>query len=353
MRQKYFILYLLIVGFLLIPYNGCQERAKVETELQSARNEADEATLGVPDANQPSPKIDFEKVVVNFGKVGPGTRASEQLKFTNTGEGVLKISKVSNCCGVVTSLEKDEYAPGESGTLRVTYNSSAQTGKFLRYIVVHSNDVINPAVRLTIKAEIVPKIACMPDRLNLLLDEENAGCDKLTIKSLDDQPFSIIGVKSTADCITADYDPAVKATEFVLDLKVHMEKLQNNQKGTIKINLTHPEGNMAYISFNVVPKYTVKSPLLIVFNCEPQKPVQRKVWIYNNYKKDFEIESATSKENIIKVINQSKINNGYQFDLEITPPEKGGNIKFTDVLSIAIKGDEKLKITCNGYYVRG
>ncbi len=353
MRRKCLILYPLIVGFILFLSSGCQKQAKVDRELKFDQTETEELMVGAPDSNEPSPNIKLDKVVLDFGKVGPGTKSTDEIKLTNTGEGVLKISKVSNCCGVVAILDKDEYAPGESGALKVIYNASAQTGKFMRHIVVHSNDVINPSVRLTIKAEIVPKIACKPNNLKLFLDEENAGCSKLTIKSLDDQPFAITRIRSTANCITADYDSTVKATEFVLDLKVDMEKIQNNQKGNIDINLTHPEGNIAFVRFNVIPKYTVKQPLLILFNCEPQKPILRNIWIYNNYNEDFEIESAISQNNTIKIVNQSKVDNGYQFDLEITPPEKGDKIKFTDVLSIAIKGGEKLKVTCNGYYVRG
>jgi len=349
MRQKCLILYLLIIAFLLIPNSGCEEQAKVKGELKVDRTETKKLTVNTPDSNGPPPRIKFDNVVMDFGKVGPGTRSTDELKFTNTGEGVLKISKVSKCCGIVTTLEKNEYAPGESGSVKVTFNASTNSGKFLRNVVVHSNDLTSPSVRITVKAEIIPKIACKPDSLKLFLDEENGGCEKLTIKSLDGQPFAITGIRSTANCITADYDPAVEAPEFVLDLKVDMEKIQNNQKGNINFNLSHPEGKTASVRFNVIPKYTIKQPLLILFNCEPQKPLQRTIWIYNNYD-DFEIESAISQNNMIKIANQNKIDNGYQLDLEITPPEKGDKAKFTDVLDITIKGGEKLKVTCNGYF---
>jgi hypothetical protein len=352
MRRKCLILYPLIIALLLMPYSGCQKQTEMKAELKTEHTETKKPIMGAPDANGPSPKIKVDKVVLDFGKVGPGTKSTGKIKISNTGEGVLKISKVSNCCGLVTKLEKREYAPGESGTLNVIYNASGQTGKFLRNMVVHSNDATNPSVRLTIKADIVPKVVCKPKSLKLFLDEENAGCEKLTIKSLDDQPFAITSIKSTANCITADFDPTAKAAEFVLDLKVDMEKIQNNHKGGIDFTLTHPEGKSAYVRFNVIPKYTVKQPLVILFNCEPKKPIQRNIWIYNNYGEDFEIESAISQNNLIKVVNKSKVDNGYQLDLEITPPEKGNNIKFTDTLGITIKGDKRLKVACNGYYAR-
>jgi hypothetical protein len=349
MRQKGYILYLLIITILLIPNSGCQEQAKVK-DLEVNRTKNDKLTANTSDPNGPQPRIKFDSFVLNFGNVGPGTKSTGELKFTNTGEGVLKITKVSKCCGLVTSTDKNEYAPGESGAVKVIFNASSNTGTFRRHVVVHSNDLLNPSARLTIKAEIIPKISCNPDSLKLILSEENAGCEKVTIKSLDGQPFAITGIRSTANCITADYDPDVEAPEFVLDLKVDMEKIQNNQKGNINFSLSHPEGKTASVRFNVIPKYTIKQPLLILFNCEPQKTLQRKIWIYNNYKDDFEIESATSEKNMIKVARQTRVENGYQLDLEIIPPEKKGKAKFTDVLNITLKGGEKLKVTCNGYF---
>ena len=352
MRRNDLIIFLLSVTALIILNSGCREQAKVEEQLKPAPTGNEEMATVAYDPNQPSPKMKFEKVILDFGKVGPGTKSNGEFKFTNTGQEVLKITKVGQCCGVVTKLEKDEYAPGESGTLKVTYNAPVVTGPQMRQLVVHSNDKINPGVRLTIKAEVVAKIACNPDKLKLFFDEENAGCDKLTITSLDEKPFSITGIRSTGNCITAEFDPKVEAKKFVLDLKVDMQALEKNTKGSIDINLTHPESKIATIRYDVVPKYTITPQMLIVFNAEPNKPVLRKILILNNYKEDFEIESTSSKNNTIKVIGQSKVNNGYQFEIEITPPEQDKQLRFTDVFNINLKGGETKSVICNGYYLR-
>ena len=49
-----------------------------------------------PDANNPSPKISFEKTVCDLGDVGQGTKNTCEFKFTNTGsaDGGLKIGKI-------------------------------------------------------------------------------------------------------------------------------------------------------------------------------------------------------------------------------------------------------------------
>jgi len=161
MKQNHLILHLLIALSILSLNISCQEQARVEEELESIPTKDKELVTVVFDPNQPSPRMKFETVTLNFNKVGPGTKSNGEFKFTNTGEGVLKITKVAGCCGVVTKLEKDEYAPGESGVLKVTYNASVQIGKVMRQLVVHSNDKTNPGTRLTIKAEIVAKISIL------------------------------------------------------------------------------------------------------------------------------------------------------------------------------------------------
>jgi len=353
MKRECLILVSLAVSSLFLSQVGCQEQARMPEQPTTAATEP-EKIEAARQPTGPAPKITFETAVCDLGEVGPNTKNAGEFKFTNTGEAPLTITKVNECCGVVTKYQKKEYAPGESGTLKIEWTSGSEPTAFRRQLVVHTNDPTAPEAALTIKAQTVLKVACDPDRLRLFLDEENAGCPKLTVSSLDDQPFSITGFKSTSDCITADYDPSVEATKFVLELQVDTEKLQRNLKGRINMTMTHPRGNAAMILFDVLPKYTVTPPLLILFNAEPEKPMVRKITVLNNYAKDFEIESISSKGDTIavKVLEEKKIRNGYQLDVEITPPEAKGRIRFTDVFSINTKGGEKLAITCNGYYSR-
>jgi hypothetical protein len=323
----------IICGLVLFLQAGCQQQAKMTAEN--------------------APIIKFESLVYDFGEVGPSAKNTGQFKFTNTGKGLLEITKVARCCGVVTKLDKMKYAPGQSGTLEVEWNSGPLESTMKKNIVVHSNDPNNPATTLTIEAKVVLKVKWEPNRFKLFLDEDNAGCPDVTISSIDNRPFAITGFKSTGDCITTEYDPNVEKTEFILKPKVDMEKLQKNSRGRIIISLTHPQGNLATILYSILPKYTVNPPLLIIFNAEPGKPIVRTISVLNNYHKDFEIESLTSDNNIVtlKLLEQKKINYGYQLEVEIIPPAAAeGKAKFTDSLSVNIKGGEKLPIRCNGYY---
>jgi len=253
------------------------------------------------------PRITFDKEVHDFGEIGPGTNHSCEFKFTNTGNTLLKITRVGAACACTTSIpqKKKQYAPGESGIVKVTYSAGKRAGPTTNSLYALSNDKVRPRVTLTINANIVAKVQHEPERLNLLLKKENAGCPEITLTSLDNQPFAIKQFKSTGDSITADFDSSVKKTKFVLQPKVNVAKLQKNPNGRIEISLTHPEcGNIA-LFFAVVPEFKATPPGLFVFKAEPGKSIKKEVIVFNNHGEDFEVESASSDKGIIKVISRS------------------------------------------------
>ncbi|MHC4106109.1 MAG: hypothetical protein ACYSR9_14295, partial [Planctomycetota bacterium] len=186
--------------------------------------------------------------------------------------------------------------------------------------------------------------------LRLFLGEENAGCPKIVLSSIDNQPFSITHFTSTGNSITADVDGSAEATKFVLSPKVNMEKLNENPKGRINISLTHPEEKAVAILFDLVPKFSIEPSSIFIVNAIPQKPILKKVSVLNNYGGAFEIESFSSKNNTVKIIGQETINSGYQLDLEITPPPSEGKITFTEALMIKIKDSTPLFVVCQGFY---
>ncbi len=359
MKRNYLVLIGLIMGCILFLQTGCKGQAGPPERSEAAPvmpkpTIAPEKAKTKPETKETTPTITFENVVYDFGEVGPKINKVGEFKFTNTGNGLLKITKVDRCCGVTTILNKKEYAPGESGTLKVQGRWGQQAGVVNRRIYVNSNDKTNPRVELAIKAKIVAKVDCEPKKINFMLKDNKTTCPEITLTSHDNQPFSIKQFKSTGDCITADVNSAEQATKFVLSPKVDTEKLQKTPNGFIEISLTHPELSKVTVVFSTMPEFKINPPSIIVFNAEVKKPVKREVWILNNYGKDFEIESTSSKNDTIKVLKQEKVSNGYYLEVEIIPPVAESKQKmFTDEFSVNIKDNKPLKVTCRGFYSRG
>jgi hypothetical protein len=366
MGVKSVVLGVLFGTCVLLLQVGCQEEALVAEasvrkaeagEKKESEGPAAEVETG-GSAGKKGPRITFEKLVHDFGDVGPGSKNTCEFNFTNTGDSLLKITKVSKSCGCTPyTLAKMEYDPGESGTLKVSYSASRRPGSAKKKLHVTSNDKKKPRVELTVQAHIIPKVSYEPERLNLVLNKENGGCPEIKLKSLDGKAFAIKQVKSTGrfksseNCITADFDPSIKATEHVIRPKVDIEKAKKSVSGNVQIRLTHPESGTINIPFKMVPRFQLKPGTLSVLKAEGGQPVRREVWILNNYGEDFEIESTSSKSGTIEVLKQEKVGERYKLELEITPPpEEGTRRAWVDELYVQIKDGEKLKITCRGFY---
>jgi hypothetical protein len=133
----------------------------------------------------------FEKIEHDFGRIGPGSKNLCQFEFKNIGDSLLQIKNVSKTCGCTPfTLAKKEYLPGETGVLKVSYNADQRPGPSTKKLFVYSNDKKKPKIAIRIKADIVPKVSSNPTIINLSLNQENAGCPEITLRSTDDKPFA-------------------------------------------------------------------------------------------------------------------------------------------------------------------
>lgn len=79
--------------------------------------------------------------VHDFGLVREGEKPSYLFEFENIGDDTLKIANVRPSCGCTApNWPKQPFAAGESGDIRVTYNSSGRVGPFYKTITVTTNN---------------------------------------------------------------------------------------------------------------------------------------------------------------------------------------------------------------------
>ncbi|MBC8051701.1 MAG: DUF1573 domain-containing protein [Sphingobacteriaceae bacterium] len=84
--------------------------------------------------------IAFEKNNFDFGKVAAGAKVTHEFKFKNTGNAPLIISNAQASCGcTVPEYPKEPVAPGESGVIRVVFDSAGRQGMQNKIVSVTSN----------------------------------------------------------------------------------------------------------------------------------------------------------------------------------------------------------------------
>lgn len=107
-------------------------------------------------ASVSSSKILFDEEYHDFGTVPQGPQLEYSFKFTNKGKSPLVIEKVQPSCGCTgaTTGGQNEYAKGESGEIKVTFNTQGRTGRQEKHIVIFTNDPDMPQTNLKFTCDI-------------------------------------------------------------------------------------------------------------------------------------------------------------------------------------------------------
>jgi hypothetical protein len=333
---------------------GAQQKQVVQPAAAAVVPSPTPAPTPAPKREGPPPQIQFKNAAVDLGNIKPESKNVANYTFTNVGKGTLKILDIVKTCGCTPfELTKREYAPGESGTIKVEYQATKAGGTVLKHLFVMSNDPNNPRQELTLKANVVLQVVIEPQTMQLSLDAADANVPAITIYSKDNKPFTIKGIESSGNAVTAQIDPNASAAKFVIQPKVDLAKLKTNLNGYVKFNITHPDIDMVTVTYTAMAEFEAQPASLILRNATPQKIEERELWVKNNYNKPFEIESVVSKNGYVKVSKEEKLNSVYKLKLEITPPEMQKTMFFSDVLTVRIKNGGTLDITCRGFYKRG
>jgi hypothetical protein len=104
--------------------------------------------------NSTDPEISFDKVVHDYGTIKKGSDGSCNFTFKNKGKEPLILSDVRSSCGcTVPTWPKEPVMPGQSGVIKVVYDTK-KVGGISKTITVISN-ATNSTVVLSIKGSVI------------------------------------------------------------------------------------------------------------------------------------------------------------------------------------------------------
>jgi hypothetical protein len=121
----------------------------VPANVQTVEN-VDPSTLG---------QFQFPSMEFDFGTIDEGKVIEHVFSFVNNGQAPLVISNITASCGC-TSPEwtKTPVKPGETGFVKVEFNSAGKTGAQAPTVTIQANT--NPNVtRLRLKGDVKPKFS--------------------------------------------------------------------------------------------------------------------------------------------------------------------------------------------------
>ena len=149
-----------LLALIAITFASCKKEAETpvapNTTLDTNKPLIQQPTNEeVATANTKPTEITFNKTKHNFGTIKQGDKVSYVFTFTNTGENDLLISRANGSCGcTVPEFPKKPIAPGKTGMMKVSFNSTGKSGPQHKTVTVFAN-VPNGTVVLDIEANIL------------------------------------------------------------------------------------------------------------------------------------------------------------------------------------------------------
>ena len=100
------------------------------------------------------PVMDFKNNTVDYGVIENGGEPYREFVFTNTGNEPLMIKNAKGSCGcTVPEYSKDPIMPGETGVLKVRYDTK-RTGPINKTITITTNEPENDTRIIYVKGEV-------------------------------------------------------------------------------------------------------------------------------------------------------------------------------------------------------
>ena len=307
--------------------------------------------------------IRFEEYTAEFGTVKIGEVPDKKLKyifkFRNTGKKELIISRVSASCGcTATMLSKKNFAPGELGEIKATFNLEGRVDRQSTNVYVFSNDPITPIVKLQIKATIMGRgLYVIPEAIDWgkIKRKSKVVSAKIYVSPPKDEELNAIKVNSSSKFISTEFSSIEDGDSKVLEIRIILDTNdifpgELNEKITIYTdNEKYPRVEVP-ITGNIIGDIEIRpSKFFFGLAGEIRNP---KVTMLNTGEIPLKIEKIENPLDFISVVIITK-DEGKEYEIiatlkENTPPD---NIKGN--ITVYTNNPEQLKIEIPVYCLSG
>ncbi len=293
--------------------------------------------------DEKAPKVEFERMEHDFGKIDKGAKVDTVFKFKNTGTDILEIKDVSTSCGCTSAKpEKISYQPGEEGNIPVSFNSGRFSGPIQKNVTIVTNDPINPRTVVKIKADVIVDIMTKPPTVfinNLKRGESNSQeilvsterLEKLELSEVKaDQPFIATAMERVDD-------KTVKLIVTVDGSKIPAS--ESRLRGFVTFNTNSQSQPTVKTNVNVLVEnpVTAQPSSIYMFGSKEGQPREAMVRLIPSSDKKLALSDVTVE---VKHANPE------------TPNEKhSADILMTEIINEA--GEATLKITLSDKAAKG
>ncbi|RJP21138.1 MAG: DUF1573 domain-containing protein [Candidatus Abyssobacteria bacterium SURF_5] len=287
---------------------------------------------------QSAPKIVFEKLVHDFGKMGPDETVKYKFQFKNAGSGTLNIGDIKTTCGCTgTLLSQREIPPGGNGSVEVSFHSGRSGGQRRKAIFVSSNDPGSPSVKLEIIANVLVPLEVRPSTLYWVAELNEKSSRTVDLLYNPELQVNIKSLELSSPAFTASYRPADQpgVTGYRIDLQ-YDGKLP---VGNFQERLTILTDNASYPKVLVHLRGKVVGPVKVIPDAvafgviNENLPLTRVIRLHSTNNKEFTVTGVESTNPLIAYELEQKEQSRF-FEIKVSINQKPPAGAFSEKLYI-------------------
>jgi hypothetical protein len=191
-----------------------------------------------------APKVAVDRDSHQFGEIFEGVRVEHTFHFRNIGDQPLVIDRVRSSCGCTAALlSATVIAPGESGQLRTTFDSSRFRGTISKKVSFYSNDPVRPVTHFVLTGVVRPELA--PERHDIdlgLLAPGEVRETRLSLSNHGDTMVNVTGVEATSPEVRASISSPILGAGGQVQLILRVQAPTDRQRlsGYLLVRTDHP-----------------------------------------------------------------------------------------------------------------
>jgi hypothetical protein len=256
------------------------------------------------DKREAGPEASVPNPIHDFGLLDYGERVVHDFEIRNEGTAPLELSDALSSCGCTVLDFDPEIAAGGRGRFRVAIETEAQTGPFAVHVSVMTNDVDNPSLQMTLKAELAFRVVARPGYARFVTYDgvSPPPLSRQVIAALDGGSLDVRSVSSPYPWVNVELseaDPRERLAEggerqWRLDVRLEPSAPLGPINGSVVVALDHPHQSEIRI-----PVHGIVQPVLVVEPGEidlgvvvPADGVRGSVRVRNTTPDPLELESV-------------------------------------------------------------
>lgn len=190
------------------------------------------------------PRIAVGESDYNFGRLLKGEKLQKTFHFKNVGDAPLVVERVRTSCGCTAALlSAEELAPGESGEVTTTFDSTRFRGPVVKTIYLYTNDPKQQVTQFFLRGTVAEEIVLNPDRISLgPIPPDTPAKAKVTLTNKGKTPLILGQLRVTAK----EFDARLSAAELPpegateVEITVLAPKGKSRISGYVLVPTNHP-----------------------------------------------------------------------------------------------------------------